>query len=884
MQRNIQHRIIRPLWRFARATNFAAVFGHARAPVALPAGFDWKFYLDFYPDLRKAGLRTEQDAAEHYRWHGFFEKRFTCAPDHYLMVRHDAIRRRQLQNIAAFNEQHVQIIKNEAAAVQIAVSVVISLYNYGQYIEACLRSVLQSSLKDIEIIIVNDASTDNSLSLCRRLLDCPVPVTILDKSINTGVSHCRNMAIRQATGDYVFILDADNEIYSDCFAEHLACMRADAQLVACYGVIDLFDESGRFCGQVSDAPFDVGKLLQGNYIDAMAMFERRALIDIGMYDEKLLEQGIGYEDYELWLRIGRQGKKVGCIERPLSRYLQKNESMVAVSNRFYRRPLVAWIRQKYSPHSVTGRRTAVLVVGMHRSGTSALAGVLSLMGAYPGLDLIGPERSNVKGHFESRKIVALNDALLDVLGARAPESGDLPADWLGCEETRRAAESLKKIISDEYSGREIFMIKDPRLCLLLPLYHDILNELEIDVRVVAIRRDVREVVESLYERDRLPHERGRAYYEKHIRALDHNLAGLQFISVTFDQLIETPGAVMETIRAFIPCLSAGDIPGLDCQIGQFIEPGLRHHSIRTAQSPASVFTIVARTWDHLCGSAGGPDFLIIGAQRAGTTSLYHYLCAHPQIHAPARKELHWFHAGPQDEDGYHNGHRSRQWYERQLAGNGRIAFDRLLHRRKLTFEATPEYLYHPLVPQKVFQLYPAVKIIVVLRDPLERAVSQYFHEKNAGFIAPDLSIEKYFDRDREIASVEEQKLLHDDGYFSFEFEHCCPIARSNYGRQLARWLRCFSRDRMLIVRSEDLFHDPVPVVDAVCGFLGIARCAGILQKKNVDCNSSNRPRLSDGQRARLLSFFPYDLSVDKFCSPTSGALQSVPSGEPGGCS
>jgi len=881
MQLQLLRKVIHSLRRLARAAGRTAGFSPAKAPVALPEVFDWKFYLDFYPDLRKAGLRTAQDAAEHYMWHGFFEKRFACAPDKDLVARHDAIRCRQLEHIASFSPQHFGIIKNDHDA-SVTVSVVITLYNYERYIEACLRSVLRSTFRDIEIIIVNDASTDNALALCRQFLACGVPFTIVDKAINTGLAHSRNLGIRHARGRYIFILDADNEIYPACLEKHLACMRADGDLVACYSVIDVFDEDGRFCGQVSNAPFDFEKLLRGNYIDAMAMFDRQALIEIGMYDEALLEQGIGYEDYDLWLRIGQQGKKVGCIEWSLSRYLKKNESMLAVSDRFYSNALIAWMHQKYAPHGMPGRRTAVLVVGMHRSGTSALTGLLALMGAYPGSDLIGPERSNAKGHFEPRKIVVINDALLNTLGAHATPSASLPANWMERNETHRVKDAVKKIILDDYSGRDIFVIKDPRLCLLLPLYRELCGELGIDIKIITTQRDVREVIRSLHDRDGLPHDICRAYYEKHIRALDLNLSGLQFLTVTFDQLIETPAEVMEKLRAFIPRLSPVNGQGSDLQIRQFIDPGLRHHRSRRAQGASSLLTIGGRAWDHLCGRTGGPDFLIIGAQRAGTTALYHYLCAHPQIQTPAKKELHWFHAGPQDGDDYHNGHRSRQWYERQLAANKKIVSDRLPHRCKLAFEASPEYLYHPLVPQKVFQLYPAIKLIVLLRDPLERAVSQYYHEKRAGFVAQDISIEDYFAGDRQIVAAEESKLMNDDGYFSYRYEHCCPVARSDYGRQLGRWLRCFSRDRMLILRSEDLFCAPMPLMDAVCAFLGIECRTARPHETPVVRNSSDRPPLSAEQRDKLAAYFPFDLSLDMFCGPPGAAIQAEQSGARGG--
>lgn len=106
--------------------------------------------------------------------------------------------------------------------------------------------------------------------------------------------------------------------------------------------------------------------------------------------------------------------------------------------------------------------------------------MISLLGADPGPDLIGPNRSNVKGYFEPRKIVAVNDDLLESLGARAPKSGDMPEDWLNREETKKAKNHIRKILRDDFSTQDIFVLKDPRLCLLLPLYRELFEELGLD--------------------------------------------------------------------------------------------------------------------------------------------------------------------------------------------------------------------------------------------------------------------------------------------------------------------------------------------------------------------------------------------------------------------
>ena len=97
-------------------------------------------------DLRKAGLQSEKDAIRHYARYGFFEKRTYCPPDKALLSSHDDTRLRQLKNIARFSEQHYQVIRNENYNLPITVSVIITLYNYANYIERCVQSVLNSTI------------------------------------------------------------------------------------------------------------------------------------------------------------------------------------------------------------------------------------------------------------------------------------------------------------------------------------------------------------------------------------------------------------------------------------------------------------------------------------------------------------------------------------------------------------------------------------------------------------------------------------------------------------------------------------------------------------------------------------------------------------------
>jgi len=199
-----------------------------------------------------------------------------------------------------------------------------------------------------------------------------------------------------------------------------------------------------------------------------------------------------------------------------------------------------------------------------------------------------------------------------------------------------------------------------------------------------------------------------------------------------------------------------------------------------------------------------PDFLVIGGQKCGTTSLYDYLTQHPQILPAAKKGVHYF-------DFYHA--QGPLWYRSHFP----------LQRKKqaghITGEASPYYVVHPQVPERIAQLVPNVKLIVLLRDPVTRAISHYFHEYRRG--KETLSLEEALAGEEERIQPEFQQLLIDDAYRSSAFQTYSYKKRGVYYEQLSRYAESFPKERMHVIRSEDFFRRPTPVLQAVFRFLGV---------------------------------------------------------------
>jgi len=255
-------------------------------------------------------------------------------------------------------------------------------------------------------------------------------------------------------------------------------------------------------------------------------------------------------------------------------------------------------------------------------------------------------------------------------------------------------------------------------------------------------------------------------------------------------------------------------------------PGVLSYGFRLATSPRRAL----------------PDFVIIGAGKAGTTYLYEHLCRNPLVWSAAMKEVHFF------DRHYPLG---LLWYRAQFPLRTTMAlWSRLKSGRSITGEASPNYLYHPAAPKRIFQTLPEVKAIAVLRNPVDRAVSHYHMIRQQGH--EDLAIEEALDAEEERIAGEAERLLDDPHYWSKRHFFFSYKARGVYVGQLLRWEQHFPREQMLVLKSETLFAEPGRVFPEVCRFLGLPEWAPRLPKK---INVGRYPPAPQEVRERLQSYF-----------------------------
>jgi Sulfotransferase domain len=197
-----------------------------------------------------------------------------------------------------------------------------------------------------------------------------------------------------------------------------------------------------------------------------------------------------------------------------------------------------------------------------------------------------------------------------------------------------------------------------------------------------------------------------------------------------------------------------------------------------------------------------PDFLVLGAQKAGTTALYEYLRRHPQISGPSWKEVSFFDR---------HWARGESWYRGNFPNVART-------RGKHVGEASPSYVFHALAPQRVQEVVPEARLIVLVRNPVDRALSQYNHEVALG--REPLPFEGALDAEEERLRGEQERMAADPRYFSREWWSHTYKARGRYAEQLERWLAVFPREQLLVLPSDDLGSDPARAHAQVLEFLG----------------------------------------------------------------
>lgn len=204
---------------------------------------------------------------------------------------------------------------------------------------------------------------------------------------------------------------------------------------------------------------------------------------------------------------------------------------------------------------------------------------------------------------------------------------------------------------------------------------------------------------------------------------------------------------------------------------------------------------------HYIMTHQAPDFLIVGAQKAGTTSLYNCLKQHPSVLPARKKEIHYF------SQFYHKG---LPWYLDHFPSRD---------THQLSGEASPFYLFHPQSARRIAETYPDIRIIILLRDPVERAISHYHqqyrrdHEK--------LPMLEAFEQEPQRIAKAWEKLLRDEKTSASKLQQCSYLKRGEYLPQLLRYETHFPIQQLHLLESRQFFTEPQTSLSGLFQFLHI---------------------------------------------------------------
>jgi hypothetical protein len=241
-----------------------------------------------------------------------------------------------------------------------------------------------------------------------------------------------------------------------------------------------------------------------------------------------------------------------------------------------------------------------------------------------------------------------------------------------------------------------------------------------------------------------------------------------------------------------------------------------------------------------------PDFLILGGQRCGTSSLYKYLSRHPEIAPSLRKETEYFTI---------NYGLGEAWYRAHFPLSLRRRLSRGLGRTIRSFEATPDYLFDPRAPERAAALLPTAPLIVVLRDPVERAYSHYHHNVRLGL--EDLSFAEAIAAEEDRLASDLDEMQQDPLHRALNYRRYSYFSRGLYAEQLTRWFERYPRDQFLVLMAEDLFAAPEDTLHQILRYVGASKWSPpeFHNYSYTRQSSAGNPEIPDEVRRELYARF-----------------------------
>jgi len=267
------------------------------------------------------------------------------------------------------------------------------------------------------------------------------------------------------------------------------------------------------------------------------------------------------------------------------------------------------LRKAGSPHRLATMKQAIMVLGMHRSGTSALTRVLSLLGADLPKNVMGPGIGNDTGHWESADLVIIHDAMLDAAGTSWHDWRKVNPDWIGSAAAEAVKQQLLTVIRNDFTHSNLFTVKDPRICRFVPLWRDVLDRFDTTpVPVLPIRNPL-EVAASLRRRNGFALTKSYLLWLRHTLDAERTTREMPRAIVTYDMLMDDWRALVARISETTDLRWPRRTDSTELAVDRFLADAHRHHVTDETQlnARADVTDWVKTTYGALLAMSRGPE-------------------------------------------------------------------------------------------------------------------------------------------------------------------------------------------------------------------------------------------------------------------------------------
>lgn len=284
-------------------------------------------------------------------------------------------------------------------------------------------------------------------------------------------------------------------------------------------------------------------------------------------------------------------------------------------------------------------RKFIVVLGVHRSGTSALTRVLNLLGAELPKHVMGARPDNVKGHWEPERLVDLHDKLLSEAGTRWDDISRFPATF-DPERLAHYKAEIVRILAEEYGDAPLLVVKDPRMCRLMPLWRQVLDQVGAQARFVIPLRNPLEVARSLEKRNGLPLVHGCLLWLRDLLDAEYETRGAQRVFVHYHDLLHDPIRTATDTASHL----AEDWPALNEEAGReieaFVDLAQCHHfaKLEELRYPLAAYQMLRETYEACAALVYHPTDEKVQSRLDGVRTVFESAAASFALFLPAHEE------------------------------------------------------------------------------------------------------------------------------------------------------------------------------------------------------------------------------------------------------